>query len=343
MTDLPDELAPEALSPVLGYDVEAVSGERIGSGQMGVCYRVQITHAGGVLPAVVKLPAADPAARAMVAGSYRAEVRFYRDLLPTLRVDTPALHGATMPDDDGNYVLVLSDLAPAQQGDQVAGCSPAEANSAARNLIGLHAPRWGDPTLIDDDWLKLPAEEDIALLAELYPSTADIFFEVVGDLINDDTRATIRACGEVIVPWSFAHGERYAPVHGDYRLDNLLFSPKGDHASAVDWQTLSLGLPTRDLSYLLGTGLSVDDRRSHERALVENYHAGLAEQGVRDYTFDECWNDYALTMIQGPLVALFGCAYGEKTERGQHMFAAMVNRCAQAMQDLGTLDLAKSL
>jgi hypothetical protein len=47
-------------------------------------------------------------------------------------------------------------------------------------------------------------------------------------------------------------------------------------------------------------------------------------------------------MIQGPLVAVFGCAYGTRTERGDRMFAAMVARSCAAIRDLGTIDLAGS-
>ncbi|MDQ4054083.1 MAG: choline kinase family protein [Actinomycetota bacterium] len=49
---------------------------------------------------------------------------------------------------------------------------------------------------------------------------------------------------------------------------NLLFPPDGaDGVVAVDWQTLSLALPARDLAYLLGTG-PAPDGRAHERDLL---------------------------------------------------------------------------
>ncbi|MFL6062666.1 MAG: oxidoreductase family protein, partial [Marmoricola sp.] len=134
---------------------------------------------------------------------------------------------------------------------------------------------------------------------------------------------------------------RFGPVHGDYRLDNLLFPPAGasDAVAAIDWQTLSLGLPARDLAYLLGTGLAVEDRRTHERGLVEEYHADLLAYGVADYPLELAFEDYRFAMLQGPLVSVFGCAYGARTERGDAMFAAMVERSCTAMRDLGTLEL----
>ncbi len=129
-------------------------------------------------------------------------------------------------------------------------------------------------------------------------------------------------------------------MHGDYRLDNLLFPPSGPGVCAVDWQTLSLALPARDLAYFTGTSLTVDDRRVHERDLVAAYHQALTAYGVAAYSLEDCWDDYAFAMVQGPLVSVFGCAYGTRTERGDRMFAAMIERSCAAIRDLGTLELA---
>jgi hypothetical protein len=109
----------------------------------------------------------------------------------------------------------------------------------------------------------------------------------------------------------------------------------------VDWQTLSLGLPARDLAYFVATGLSVADRRAHERDVVASYHRSLESYGVASYDLDACWDDYRFAMVQGPLVAVFGCAYGTRTERGDRMFAAMVARACTAIRDLDTLALAR--
>ncbi|MDF1605725.1 hypothetical protein [Nocardioides sp. YIM 152315] len=58
-----------------------------------------------------------------------------------------------------------------------------------------------------------------------------------------------------------------------------------------------------------------------------------------DYSLEDCWDDSVFAMAQGPLVAIFGCAYGARTERGDRMFAVMVARSCQAIRDLGTLEL----
>mgnify|MGYP006147111749 CR=1 FL=1 len=83
------------------------------------------------------------------------------------------------------------------------------------------------------------------------------------------------------------------------------------------------------------TVLVVDD----ERDLVDAYHRRLVALGVEGYPAEECWDDYRFGMLQGPLVTVFGQAYGTRTERGDRMFAVMTSRCCAAIRDLGTLEL----
>lgn len=338
---LVEELTPAWLSGVLGGSVTAVRSEPVGTGQIGTCHRLHLEGGGVPTTVLAKLPAVDPAARDLLAGAYRGEVRFYGDIAPTVAIRVPACHHAAMVEGTGDFVLLLEDLAPAVQGDQLGGCTPEQARDAVVNLAGLHGPRWCDPTLLALEGLSLSGPDDAAMLAELYGPATEIFIEGLGDLLGAEDHGTLRDCVAVTETWSLARAERFGLVHGDYRLDNLLFPPDGGPSVAVDWQTLSLGLPARDLAYVLGTGLAVADRRAHERDLVASYHAALEGYGVASYPAELAWDDYRFAMLQGPLVSVFGCAYGTRTERGDRMFAAMVARACAAIRDLGTIELAQ--
>lgn len=333
-----EELTPAWLSGVLGARVDEVTATPVGTGQIGTCFRLTLTG-DLALPATVlaKLPAADPAARALLANPYRTEVRFYREVLPTVAIRTPRLHHAEIADEGGDFVLLLEDLAPAAQGDQVAGCTPAQVEDAVVNLAGLHGPRWCDPSLLQVEGLALNGPDDAALMAELLGPAVELFLANLDGLLSEDDAATVRAVPEVIEGWALARSERFGLVHGDYRLDNLLFPTSGRGVAAVDWQTLSLGLPARDLAYVVATSLDPAERRAHERDLVAAYHRALGEHGVTSYSLAQCWDDYRFAQLQAPLVAVFGQAYGARTERGDRMFAAMTARSCAAIRDLGTL------
>ena len=334
-----EDITPAWLSQALGTPVRDLSATRVGTGQIGTCYRLRMD---GDRTVLAKLPAADPAARDMMAGAYRGEVRFYQQLAATVAARVPACHHAEMSPDSGDFVLLLEDLASHRPGDQLAGCTVDQAREAVVNLAGLHGPRWSDPTLLEVEGLSLNGAEDAALLAELYGPATELFLEELGELVSPEDADTLRACVAVCEQWALARADRFALVHGDYRLDNLMFPADGSAGVvAVDFQTLSLALPARDLAFFLGTSLLPADRRSHERDLVAAYHAALTPYGVADYSVDQTYDDYVFAMLQGPLVAVFGCAYGARTERGDRMFAAMVTRSCTAIRDLGTLGLVR--
>ena len=334
----PEELTSDWLGSVLGRAVRVLDVQPVGTGQIGACYRVTLEGEGLPDSLLAKLPAADPGTREMLAGAYRGEVTFYADLASTVAVRVPQCHYVEMREGTGEFTLLLEDLAPAEQGDQLAGCTVEQAGSAVINLAGLHGPRWCDPTLLEVPGLGLNGPDDAAILAELYGPATETFVEALGDQLAPEDMQTLRACVEVAAPWALGRAERFALVHGDYRLDNLMFAAD-DSVWAVDWQTLSLALPARDLAYVVGTGLDVDDRRAGERRLVSAYHLALLGHGVEGYDVGTCWNDYRYAMVQGPLVAVFGFAYGTRTERGDGMFAAMARRSCAAIRDLDTLSL----
>jgi thiamine kinase-like enzyme len=131
-------------------------------------------------------------------------------------------------------------------------------------------------------------------------------------------------------------------MHGDYRLDNMLFDPERTRITVVDWQTIGVGLPARDLAYFTATSLEPTVRAEVERDLVEHYHRALIGYGVRDYDLDTCWNDYRLGVVQVPLLVALGTAFASSTERGDEMMLAMLSRGCRAIRDLGTLDLIRS-
>jgi hypothetical protein len=338
-------LTPEWLGDVLGAPVADLAVEPIGTGQIGTCYRLGITWGDGAAPRglpdrmVAKLPAADPGLRDMLAGAYRGEVRFYTEIAPTVAVAVPALHHAAMADSGGGFTLLLQDLAPWRQGDQIAGCTPEQVHDAVVNLAGLHGPRWCDPALLDVDGLSLNGPPEAAMLAEVYAPAVDTFLADLGDLLDPADGDVVRRTAEVVESWALDRADRFAPVHGDYRLDNLLFPESGRGVCAVDWQTLSLALPARDVAYAVATSLPIEGRREHEAALVAAYHDALGRHGVTGYSRETAWDDYRFSMIQGPLVAVLGCVYGTRTDRGDAMFAAMVRRSCAAIRDLETLTL----
>jgi hypothetical protein len=350
IADSADKLTPGWLSDALDHDVADVRFEPVGTGQMCDSVRLHLTYRPGTLgPAtlIAKLPAADETSRATALNlrSYEIEVRFYQQLAPDLPIRTPHILHSDIDIATASFVLLMEDLAPARQGDQLAGCSVDEATIAIDELVKLHAPRWGDPKLADFDWLHRDPEASRVFLLGMLPVFWNGFRERYADRLGND----VHEAGEAL----FAHLERYLSsnddeswtvVHGDYRLDNLLFAGAAGGApiAVVDWQTCSHGPGLNDVAYFIGAGLMLDDRRAHEWDLVRRYHEGLLAAGVRDYDFARCWTDHRRGTWSGLIMAVAASMLVERTDRGDEMFMVMAHRHARHALDLDAPALLES-
>src|ERR1700733_11825787 len=319
----PDDVTREWLSAVLSsrgtpvrlFKVDVVA---VGTGQTGATYRVSVTYAGdaGDLPDtfVIKLPAQDDTVRDSVTIGYRSECAFYTG---------------------------VADQAPAVQGNQIAGCGEPEARLAVTALAGLHGPSWCDPVWLDFPGIAFarPDEASAGGLGEVARMSAEITLDKLGDRMSAADRETFTTAMGLVTPWLLAERDRFALLHGDYRLDNLLFSPDAAGVTVVDWQTLGVGLPARDLAYFTATSLKPELRASIEHDLVDEYPRALADYGVTGYDRETCWRDYRLGMIQTLLISALGFAFATATDRGDDMVLTMLARGCQAIRDLGTIDL----
>jgi hypothetical protein len=344
----PTDITPAWLTSVLGADVREVDVAPIGTGQTGATYRLSVGYGDTDvrLPATfaVKLPAQDEAVRERVTLGYLSEHAFYQSLADRTTVPVPDCYHCEIDRDGADFVLLLADMAPAVQGDQIAGCSAEEARLAAVAIAGLHGPSWGDEDLAATPGIAMvkPDAASAQGMGDVARMAADMTIEKLGDKVSPQDRETLIAAMSVVTPWLLTEPDRFSLLHGDYRLDNLLFDPDRSRVTVVDWQTLGVGLPARDLAYFLATSLPSELRPQVERDLVEAYHRELLTHGVADYSAEDCWRDYRLGTLQAPLITVLGCAFASSTERGDDMMAVMAQRGCQAIRDLGALDLIES-
>ena len=88
----------------------------------------------------------------------------------------------------------------------------------------------------------------------------------------------------LVTPWLKAEPTRYALMHGDYRLDNMLFDPDRTRITVVDWQTVGIGLPGKGPRVLHrdepGSRRPVRDRAGPRRP-VPSCATGLRHNGLR--------------------------------------------------------------
>jgi aminoglycoside/choline kinase family phosphotransferase len=327
--------------------VVSIDRQVVGTGQMADSFRLvpryDTDRPGAPSSVVGKFTAADDTSRAtgIAMRTSEVEVRFYQEVASTVDVRTPHCYHADVDPATAEFVLILEDMAPARAGDQVAGCGVDEATLALTELAALHAPRWGDPGLEKLAWLNRRTTESNDLGAQLLPVLFEGFAARYGDVLEGAVLDVGRRLMPGIAAYLHHQPRPWTVQHADYRLDNLLFGT-ADSAAAlavVDWQTVVLGPGAADVSYFLGAGPSVDDRRRHEERLVGEYHHALVARGVDDYSFDQCFADYRRYAYAGYLMAVGASMMVERTERGDEMFLAMARRHAAQIDDLRSHEL----
>jgi hypothetical protein len=348
IADAPDALTASWLTEALhasghldGAAVVDADLTPVGTGQMCDSVRIALRYDREVAapPTIVaKLPAADETSRAtaLALGSYENEVRFYQQLAPDLPIRTPKVFHADIDVETASFVLLLEDLAPGRQGDQLVGCTPEEAKVAIDELVRLHAPRWDDPALASIAWLHRDPESSRQFMSMLLPTLWDGFRERYAAELGPEVHEVGDALFANLRDYLMADTQPWTIVHGDYRLDNLLFdsTPGGTPIAVVDWQTCTHGPALNDVAYFIGAGLVADDRRAVEEDLVRGYHAELLAAGVTGYDWDRCWLDYRRGTVAGLIMAIAASMLVERTDRGDQMFLTMADRHSRHALDL---------
>lgn len=346
----PDAVTPQWLTECLraaGHDrveVRDFRATRIGTGQIGLCLRYELDLAGADQDTprslVGKFPSDDPISRAtgVQLRNYLKEVSFYRELKSRLDISTPRCYYAEIAGEGPEFALLLEDLAPASQGDQLAGCDVEVARAAVLELVGLHAPSWNRSEFRGVEWIGEPDAAGREQMRELYKALLPGFLDRYGARLASDEAAIIAAVAEAPHGPLFS-GLRspFALVHVDYRLDNLLIdrrcTPPG--IAVVDWQSITLGSPLSDVAYFLGAGLLPQVRRAAETDIVRDYHRAVAARGVMDYPWEACWEDYRRGTFAGFGVTVIASMLVQQTDRGDEMFTAMAQRHSRHALDLG--------
>lgn len=355
---LPSEVTKEWMNSVLahtgiGGPLSHIEGRKVGTGQVGESVRFTLTYeqgpGSGPATLVGKFPSPDPESRATGVGfgNYLREVRFYQELAPEALVTTPIAHYADVDEASGDFVLIMEDLAPAEQGDQMAGLSLERTELVLGEAAKMHAAFWGQDRL---DKLHYVSESAEALRraggqATTTPDLMRQLWQGFRERYGDRIKPEFIPIGDLITSRfeAFKGGYRgpRCLVHNDFRPDNMMFGTEegGYPCSVVDWQSYGYGCCMADVSYFMAGALKPNERRAHERDLLKTYHANLLALGVKDYSFDQLWSDYARYSF-----SLFNMAYAasmivERTERGDNMFFSMLESGANMVLDLDAMKL----
>lgn len=327
--------------------VEGFTTEKVGDGMLGESVRFNLDYAtpvdGAPASVVGKFPSADPVSRATGAGIglYLNEVRFYQQIAHTVDIRTPRPYVAEINTETFDFTLLLEDMGPARGGNQLTGCSLADAEVAMREAAALHGPRWGDPKLGEVEFLNRPAI-DGGGIAAMFGAIITAFRTRYEDRLEPEYMAICQDFADNIGAFYEGPAAPKTLQHLDFRLDNMLFEPQGGRwpLAVLDWQSVALGAGVLDVAYFIGAGLPTEIRRKHEPDLLKQWLEALRTYGVT-YDWNDAWTGYRHYLLQGVFTAIFASVSTKQTDRGDEMFLTMARRhCAQAA-DLESMTLLR--
>lgn len=309
-----DDFTPDWLTAALHSNrrlpmmtiVKSLTPERIGQGRgfAGSIRRLNVSYSGdSEMPhtIVAKSPSADLKIRdyAIRDGMYQRETMFYRELATESGIPVPDCYFADLDPDFGDFVLLLEDLIALEEGDEIAGCSLAQAALVVRSLARLHARWWNDGGVAGLDWLGGDADTPTgtktlqARYQDAWGRTTDTLADIyapelfmIADKFGDGLSAVLEAS---------ASGNQTLN-HGDCHLGNLFF--RDDEVVFTDWQNVMVTSPALDIAYFIQGSLPVETRRSHERELLDIYLSTLRENGVTGYSPDQLIEDYRRGLLR---------------------------------------------
>ena len=323
----PEDLSVDMLDQVVKAQIPGagVAGFRVvnehlwGSGEASSASRVdvQLDYTAGSpadLPrdVIVKIaridPDDNPVRRESRGGLYSNEVNIYTRFDPARIVESPRVLGGSYDPESHHFVLLLEDLR--SRGVSFANVTvPTELErmySLLEQLATLHARYWNSDELSGSlSWMEhhtrgrlfnmfnTPTNAPAAIAWQI--DTVQFKREMV-ERLGQSAEALFRQFQRV---QQHQAGLEQTVCHGDTHVGNTYILPDGS-GGLIDWQLTSQGYCMHDVSYLLSSGLSVAQRRQHEREALQYYREKLMEKGVvSPPDFATLWDEYRRGVVWG--------------------------------------------
>lgn len=331
--DLADRTAA-AITEVFGDQVTVIDVTPIDGGRGVFSHVVRAELDGPPHAVAVKLlrPDANGAA-ALTSGAVAREIMAYEELLPsTPHVSAPRYFGTSI-DHREVPTLVMADLSRQRLADQVEGLVDADVRSIVTELAVLHEA-WVARDELDAVGLRRSTP---SLLSPAALERGARSLDTTWGSITLERRQALQALanqrGAAVAAFAAEGGATLC--HGDPRGDNVVFDDD-DRAILLDWQQLAVQFGEADLAWLMTTSVEPDRRRAMEADVVASYAM------VRSQDAATTWHRYRLGTVLPGLAVLLLAQRVIDEERTERFVRVSIERIAQAVIDLGVLELVSS-
>ncbi|WP_127128938.1 phosphotransferase [Georgenia sp. SYP-B2076] len=353
--DVTPEWATAAVCSGTAARVIAVRREPVSDGTSGRS-RLHLTYEGPAddvaeLPATVFVKDAPSFGNRMqvgITGAIWAETRFYRDvrpLIPDLRA--PRGYFGASDRSTGRALVLLEDMDRTRSGVtygdiRTVYTTRAMAESLVDNLAILHGSFLGSPRLESElRWIITSKALQVHLNAAVdvekrtlvgFDRARGIIPAALHGRRNDVQPGLMRALElDALGPLGI--------VHTDVHSGNW-FAQDGERMGLYDWAALARGQGSRDLAYALMSALTIEDRRTWERSLVELYAERVGEVSGIGQDPETVWTAYRRQTLHGFGYWLYTLGQGmlQPSMQPDEVSRINIERMAQAVLDLETFE-----
>ena len=275
----------------------------VGSGNMSLLTKLAVTYERDdeKLPKtmIIKIPTTFASARDIgnQLNAYERETRFYIDIADKIPMRTPKLIFGASDKETDTYILILEDCSRFALIDQIKGLDTKVSELIAVKLADFHAAWWNKKGLSSFTWLPRPRGQEIQSTVNILRTTIETC-DKSDEFKNLLPRGGWEACQKIseradLLVQSITDSN-LTIIHSDFRSDNLFIdnNTPADPLVVFDWQMVQISRGIFDLSYLFGASIDIEIRRKIERNIIKIYYERLQHNGIKSYSFDECWADY---------------------------------------------------
>ena len=270
-----------------------------------------------------------------------SEVNYYRrDYVDVEGAPLLRCYDAQYSEALGRYHILLDDVSETHITAAEKEPSLDYGLALAEGFAALHARWWGGQRLVEAGAPMHSASHIRMFVARAEPGVDHMLRRFASELRPhwpDALRELFARHPQTMIERSM-DPNGFTLIHGDPGEQNILVPRQGDRpVYLIDRQPFNWALTTwlgvYDLAYAIVLDWPTDARRQCEIPILERYHAHLIENGVRDYSWEQLFDDYRLCVAMGVYVATEYCR-GGINERWIHTWLAMLQRSLTACDDL---------
>ena len=227
------------------------------------------------------------------------EARFFRDVAGTLNI--PVFRTLFADCDEHQGLIIFDDL---RDGDirftsLTETWSPDKVTRALEVQAAWHGSTWNAK---HERYAFLPrGNQALATALNSFFSEEHWNAEVANSdtvTIPDELADRLRIKNAISTLFALDAAAVPTLAHGDAHIGNT-YTDRSDTVGFYDWQTACMSSPIDDVTYFIGSALTIADRRSHERELLNHYLDALSAHDGPVVNREDAWLEYRHHLVHG--------------------------------------------